>query len=283
MATKKTVQKKIEKVEKEVNSWIGEVESYSRQIWLAGLGAFSKMNKDGDSLFDTLVKDGEKAQKLAKTNINKQVESMKTSVDSAKLKVEEVKDKAVGKWNELEEAFDKRLNSAIARLGVPSHLEVKALRAKVDQLARQIEKFTGISIPSIKAAPAKRTAKKTPAKSAAKAPAKPAAKAAAKSAVKAAVKAPVKAAAKPAAKKAPAKPAAKAPAKPAAKAAAKPAAKAAAKPAASKAPAKPAAKAPVKAAAKPAAKAPAKPAAKAPLKPAVTAAAEPAAAKPAVS
>ena len=232
MATKKTVQKK---VEQEVNSWIGEIEKYSRQIWLAGLGAFSKVSKDGNSLFDSLVKDGEKAQKLAKTNVTKQVDAVKNSVDNAKSKVEEVKDKAVGKWNELEEAFDKRLNSAISRLGVPSRNEVKALHAKVEQLARQIEKLTGVAL-----------------KPAAKAPAKPVAKAAVKAPAKPAAKAPAKPAAKPAAKAA-AKPAAK----PAVKPAAKPAAKAAAKPAA-----KPVAKAPAKPAAKPAAKAPAKPAAK---------------------
>lgn len=203
MATKKTVQKK---VEKEVNSWIGEIEKYSRQIWLAGLGAFSKVSKDGNSLFDNLVKDGEKAQKLAKTNVTKQVEAVKTSVDSAKSKVEEVKDKAVGKWNELEEAFDKRLNSAISRLGVPSHNEVKALQAKVDLLAKQIEKLTGAAI-------------------------KPA-KAVAKPVAKAPVKAPAKAAVK--------KPATKAPVRAAAKPAAKPAAKAVARPTVQKAPAKPA-------------------------------------------
>ena len=56
-AAKKPVAKK------ETSSWIGEIEKYSRQIWLAGLGAYSKVSKDGTKLFDTLVKDGEKAEK----------------------------------------------------------------------------------------------------------------------------------------------------------------------------------------------------------------------------
>ncbi|MDB6141675.1 MAG: polyhydroxyalkanoate granule-associated protein PhaF, partial [Pseudomonas sp.] len=46
------------KIEKEGSSWIGEVEKYSRQIWLAGLGAYSKISNDGSKLFETLVKDG---------------------------------------------------------------------------------------------------------------------------------------------------------------------------------------------------------------------------------
>ncbi|MGV7153412.1 phasin family protein, partial [Pseudomonas aeruginosa] len=193
------------KSEKE-SSWIGEIEKYSRQIWLAGLGAYSKVSKDGSKLFETLVKDGEKAEKEAKSDVDAQVGAAKASARSAKSKVDEVRDRALGKWSELEEAFDKRLNSAISRLGVPSRNEVKELHGKVDTLTRQIEKLTGVSV-------------------------KPAAKAAAKPAVKPA--------AKPAAKTAAAKPAAK----PAAKAAAKPAAKPAAKkPAAKTAAAKPAAK-----------------------------------------
>ncbi len=202
--------KKTETTEKSSNVVATEIEKYSRQIWLAGLGAYSKVSKDGSKLFDSLVKDGEKVQKVAKTEVDKQVEAVKESVESAKTRVSGVKGKALGKWNELEEAFDKRLNSAISRLGVPSRNEVKALQDQVETLTAQIEKLTGTTV-----AAAKPAAKKT-----VKAPAKPAAKAAAK--------APAKTAAKPAAK-APAKPAAKKPA------AAKPAAKAAAdKPAVAK-------------------------------------------------
>ncbi len=198
------------KTETSSNVVATEIEKYSRQIWLAGLGAYSKVSKDGSKLFDSLVKDGEKVQKVAKTEVDKQVEAVKESVESAKTRVSGVKGKALGKWNELEEAFDKRLNSAISRLGVPSRNEVKALQDQVETLTAQIEKLTGTTVAAAKPA----------AKKAVKAPAKPAAKAAAK--------APAKTAAKPAAK-APAKPAAKKPA------AAKPAAKAAAdKPAVAK-------------------------------------------------
>jgi poly(hydroxyalkanoate) granule-associated protein len=211
------------KTEKETTTWVSEVEKYSRQIWLAGLGAYSKVSKDGEKLFDGLVSDGEKAEKLAKAEVTKQVGVVKSSVDTAKSKVEEVKDKAWGKWSELEDAFDKRLNSAISRLGVPSRNEVKELHSKVEVLTKQIEKLTGISAQSVK----------------------PAAKAVAKPAVK-----------KPAAKPVAAKPAVKAAAT-VAKPAAKPAVKAAAKPVVAKpVAAKPAAE-PVVAAAPVAAVAPA--------------------------
>ncbi|MBF8669945.1 phasin family protein [Pseudomonas putida] len=215
--------------DKEGSSWVGGIEKYSRKIWLAGLGIYSKIDQDGPKLFDSLVKDGEKAEKQAKKTAEDVAETAKSSTTS---RVSGVKDRALGKWSELEEAFDKRLNSAISRLGVPSRNEIKALHQQVDSLTKQIEKLTGASVTPISS----RTAAKP---AASKAAAKPLAKtAAAKPAAKTA-------AAKPAAKTAAAKPAAKAAAKPvAAKPAAKPAAAkpaVAKKPAAKKAPAKPAA------------------------------------------
>ncbi|WP_024696227.1 phasin family protein [Pseudomonas syringae] len=184
------------KVEKEGSSWIGEVEKYSRQIWLAGLGAYSKISNDGNKLFETLVKDGEKAEKQTKAEAQKQIDDVKDTTKAAKSRVGDVKDMALGKWSELEGAFDKRLNSAISRLGVPSRNEVQALHSKVDQLTQQIEQLTGAKARPVvsRAAAAPKPAPKTTAK-----PLKAAAKVVAKTADKAADKA---AAAKPAARKA---------------------------------------------------------------------------------
>ncbi|MCW2294666.1 poly(hydroxyalkanoate) granule-associated protein [Pseudomonas sp. BIGb0408] len=216
------------KSEKQTGSWVGEVEKYSRQIWLAGLGAYSKVSKDGTKLFDTLVKDGERAEKAAKSDAGEQAEATKP----ARSRVDEVKDRAIGKWGELEEAFDKRLNSAISRLGVPSRSEVKSLSDKVELLTRQLEALTGSSTKAAAKPAAKSAAAKPSSKPAAKAPVKPAAKATTGKAV-AVKKAPAgkTVAAKPAAaSKSSAKPAAK----PAAKAAPEPAAKPVRKPAAKK-------------------------------------------------
>ncbi|MCA5968624.1 phasin family protein [Pseudomonas syringae] len=194
------------KTEKDGSSWMGEVEKYSRQIWLAGLGAYSKISNDGSKLFETLVKDGEKAEKLTKVEAQKQLDDVKNTSKSAKSRVDDVKDLAVGKWNELEEAFDKRLNGAIARLGVPSRSEVQALNSKVDQLTRQIELLTGAKArpAASRTVAAKPAATKNAAKPLVKAAPKPVAKAAdksvaAKPAVKKAATGPVEAAKKPAA------------------------------------------------------------------------------------
>eukprot|EP01030_Chromulinospumella_sphaerica_P000452 gene452-447_t len=155
------------------------VKDSAQQIWLAGLGAFSKAQEEGGKVFEALVKEGltiqRKTQAVAEEKITEATSRVTTMAS-------DIGSKAQGQWDKLENIFEDRVAKALAKLGVPSARDLEALSARVDALAK-----------GSKAAPAKAAAKP-----AAKAPAK---KAAAKKAV------PAKAAAKPAAK-APAKKAA---------------------------------------------------------------------------
>lgn len=155
------------------------VKDSAQQIWLAGLGAFSKAQEEGGKVFEALVKEGltiqRKTQAVAEEKITEATSRVTTMAS-------DIGSKAQGQWDKLENIFEDRVAKALAKLGVPSARDLEALSARVDALAK-----------GSKAAPAKAAAKP-----AAKAPAK---KAAAKKA------APAKAATKPAAK-APAKKAA---------------------------------------------------------------------------
>ena len=155
------------------------VKESAQQIWLAGLGAFSKAQEEGGKVFEALVKEGltiqRKTQAVAEEKISEATSRVTTMAN-------DIGSKAQGQWDKLENIFEDRVAKALAKLGVPSARDLEALSARVDALAK-----------GSKAAPAKAAAKP-----AAKAPAK---KAAAKKT------APANAAAKPAAK-APAKKAA---------------------------------------------------------------------------
>ena len=159
------------------------VKDSAQQIWLAGLGAFSKAQEEGGKVFEALVKEGltiqRKTQAVAEEKITEATSRVTTMAS-------DIGSKAQGQWDKLENIFEDRVAKALAKLGVPSARDLEALSARVDALAK-----------GSKAAPAKAAAKAAT-KPAAKGPAK---KAAAKKA------APAKAAAKPAAK-APAKKAA---------------------------------------------------------------------------
>ena len=148
------------------------VKESAQQIWLAGLGAFSKAQEEGGKVFEALVKEGltiqRKTQAVAEEKITEATSRVTTMAS-------DIGSKAQGQWDKLENIFEDRVAKALAKLGVPSARDLEALSARVDALAK-----------GSKAAPAKAATKP-----AAKAPAK---KAAAKKA------APAKAAAKPAAK-----------------------------------------------------------------------------------
>jgi poly(hydroxyalkanoate) granule-associated protein len=108
---------------------------YTQQIWLAGLGAFSRAEEEGTRLFDSLVQVGE------------ELESKTTGlVDSTSGAVEEVREKVTervtGTRNKVEKVLDESLNQGISRLGIASHREISELTTLIHQLSSQVEQLT---------------------------------------------------------------------------------------------------------------------------------------------
>ncbi len=107
---------------------------YTKQIWLAGLGAFSRAEEEGNKLFDSLVKVGEelefKTTEIADQTVEKVSEKAKESVIDTKDKVERL--------------IDHSVNHSLNRIGLVTakdlqHLEqlVLQLHAKVDALIEE--------------------------------------------------------------------------------------------------------------------------------------------------
>lgn len=171
------------------------VKDSAQQIWLAGLGAFSKAQEEGGKVFEALVKEGLSIQRKTQSVAEEKISEATSRVTSM---ASDIGSRAAGQWDKLENIFEDRVATALSKLGVPTSRDLDVLNARIDALAKSLGKTPPVAKTApVKAAPAKKAA------------AQPVAK---------------KAVAKPVAKKAAAKPAAKAPAaKPAAK---KPAAKA---------------------------------------------------------
>jgi poly(hydroxyalkanoate) granule-associated protein len=152
------------------------VKDSAQQIWLAGMGAFSKAQEEGGKVFETLVKEGaslqKKTQGMAEDKISEVTGKMTAMADT-------VTSKAGQNWDKLEAIFEARTEKALGKLGVPTAKDVDALVKRVDALAAAVAKLS-------KAVPAKtpRAGAKTAAKAAAKTAAKPAAKAPARRARK---------------------------------------------------------------------------------------------------
>ena len=111
---------------------------YTKQIWLAGLGAFSRAEEEGNKLFDSLVKVGEELESktvdIADQTVEKVSEKARESVTDTKDKVEKLVDNSV--------------HHSLNRIGLVTlkdvqHLErlILQLHAKVDELTLQQEKI----------------------------------------------------------------------------------------------------------------------------------------------
>ena len=148
----------------------GAIKDSAQQIWLAGLGAFSKAQAEGGKAFETLVKEGlsiqRKTQAVAEERISEATQRM-TNMAS------DIGNKAAGQWDKLENIFEDRVAKALNKLGVPSARDIDALIERIDALSAAVAG----SKPAKAAAPRKAAAKAAPAKPAAKAAAKPARKA----------------------------------------------------------------------------------------------------------
>ena len=141
------------------------VKESAQQIWLAGMGAFSKAQEEGGKVFDALVKEGaslqKKTQGAAEDKISEVTGKMSAMAGT-------VTAKAGQNWDKLESIFEARTAKAMNKLGVPTAKDVDALVQRVNELTAAVA-----SMSKGGAAKAARASKR-PVKSAAKTAAKPA-------------------------------------------------------------------------------------------------------------
>ena len=104
-----------------------KVRDSANQIWLAGLGAFSKAQEEGANMFDAFVAEGEKVQ-----------ERIKGAADE---RFTEMKEKATETWNKVEKVFDDRVGRALHALNVPTRKDIDVLSRRVHDLTTTTKKL----------------------------------------------------------------------------------------------------------------------------------------------
>jgi poly(hydroxyalkanoate) granule-associated protein len=142
----------------------------NRDIWLAGLGAFSKAREESGELFSKLVESGEKFEDRYKSFVDE-------SSDSALKTVTTLLDKIPNPSEKIEDVFDSRVAKTLKRLGVvPTVNALQTLSQQVENLTELIEEYVDttpekkVTVKKVAAkAPVKRKpgAKKAPVKKAA--------------------------------------------------------------------------------------------------------------------
>ena len=135
----------------------GTVKESASQIWLAGLGAFSKAQEEGGKVFEALVKEGMSLQRKTQSAAEEKISEATSRMASM---ASDIGTKASGQWDKLENIFEDRVSRALKKLGVPTHKEIDALVARVDELNRNVAKLSGKGGAAAKKTAAKRPARK---------------------------------------------------------------------------------------------------------------------------
>ena len=138
---KKTLKKKVQ-AKPEIGKFAAPVVDSAKEIWLAGLGAFSvaqqeggKLIEQGNKLFEKLVSEGEKLEKKTRDLTETTVGDLRGGVES---RVDSVKQQAVDNWDRLEGIFEDRVARVLGRLGVPTADDVNKLSKRVADLSKQV-------------------------------------------------------------------------------------------------------------------------------------------------
>jgi len=129
------------------------VKESAQQIWLAGLGAFSKAQEEGAKVFEALVKEGKgleaKTRKMTEGRVNEMTDQMNKAAQTASTK-------ANAAWDKLEQVFEDRVARSLNRLGVPTKKDIDSLTTQVAEL--------NVAVKSLKTKQSKAPAKKAAAK-----------------------------------------------------------------------------------------------------------------------
>jgi poly(hydroxyalkanoate) granule-associated protein len=126
-----------------------QVMESAQQIWLAGLGAFSKAQTEGRKAFDGLISQGEKLEQHTR-------HVAESTLETAKEQASKTIGMATGKFDKLEQVFEDRVHKSLNRLGVLTSKDVEALSGQVADLSEAVRGL----IAQEKRAPAKTAAKK---------------------------------------------------------------------------------------------------------------------------
>lgn len=143
----------------------GAIKDSAQQIWLAGLGAFSKAQEEGGKAFESLVKEGLSIQRKTQAVAEERISEASSRMSSM---ATEISSKATGQWDKLENLFEERVAKALNKLGVPSARDVDALIARIDELSQHVQRLSGKPVAAAKAAPRKAAPAKAAAKPAAR-------------------------------------------------------------------------------------------------------------------
>jgi len=131
------------------------VKDSAHEIWLAGLGAFSKAQEEGQKVFKALVREGTGIQKRTMKVTEDKVNDVTARVTKVAAGLQK---QTNATWDKLETVFEARVERALTRLGVPTNKEIAALTRRVEELTGSVGTLTKARPAAKRAARARKAA-----------------------------------------------------------------------------------------------------------------------------
>jgi len=168
---------------------VNPVVDSAREIWLAGLGAFSvaqteggKYIDEGNKMFDKLVAEGIKLEKRTRKDVEGAVDDLRSDIESrvddirkdiesrvnefrgdvksrlggVREQAESVRKQASDNWDKLENIFEDRVSRSLGSLGIPTRDDVNDLAKRVQKLSIQVAALDKKAKPAAKKAVVKK-------------------------------------------------------------------------------------------------------------------------------
>ena len=151
---KKTLKKKAKssKSKAGLSQLTDPVMNSTRDVWRAGLGAFSLAQKEGSkvvgqgaALFDNLVKEGKKLEAESRkavdessATVSRKVKGRRNEIEG---RIEAARKQAEDGWDKLENVFEDRVARVMERLGIPTAEDLDKLSRQIEGLSGQVAKL----------------------------------------------------------------------------------------------------------------------------------------------
>jgi poly(hydroxyalkanoate) granule-associated protein len=137
------VRKKAKRAPAKARGAVANVIGMGHQVWLAGLGALARAQREGPKLFESLVEEGSTIEQRQRTNVRHLAlgawKDLRETVDT---RTAAARGKANETLDNLEQMFQARVQKALQQLGMPTSHEIGALSRKVNELNRSVQALT---------------------------------------------------------------------------------------------------------------------------------------------
>jgi poly(hydroxyalkanoate) granule-associated protein len=110
--------------------------SLPKKIWLAGLGAIARAEKEGEEWLESLMEEGEQFESEKKEDLDKALSSMTDKVKESPTRVRE-------KFGNIENTFESKISNTLGKLGMVSRDELSSLNERLSALEAQLKSSSG--------------------------------------------------------------------------------------------------------------------------------------------